>query len=123
MLAGAYQTDVMSYPQLHEGTPPPFLAVFGISHLFLLHYSSVVWLEENVQIGYPYSNHASIHPFPPVPMHLPTFLAHASAISLSCLKAKVQSLCPQAEAVPISADGSISIMGITKSLFATHEGR
>ena len=58
--------------------------------------------------------------FPPVPMHLPPFLAHASAISPSCLKAKAQSLCPPAEAVPISADGSISIMGITKSLFATH---
>lgn len=53
-------------------------------------------------------------------MHLPTFLAHTSAISPSRPKAKVQTLRLQTEFVPISVDGSVSIVGFTESHFATH---
>lgn len=109
----------MCCPQLHEELPPAFWALFGISHQsgtssFI---SPVVWMEEKQ--GLATLTQLWWHPpFTPMPVHLPTSLAHAPAIPLSCLKAKVQSL--QAEVVPISSDGSISIMGITKSHFAAH---
>lgn len=111
--------DSMLCPALSSMRGPhlplwPFLAsVTRQAHLFLLHYCSVAGLEENVEIGYPYSNRDSIHPSPPVPMHLPSFLAHTSAISLGRPKAKVQSLRPQAEVVPVSADDSVSLSWVS----------
>lgn len=116
---GAFQTPCYVLPSAPWGADTSLFGPFWHQppDSLLLHCSSVVGLEQNVEIEYPYSNSNSI---PSVPMHLSTFLACASAISLSCLKAKVQSLPPQAEVVPLSSDGSISSMGITKSHFAAH---
>lgn len=78
-----------------------------------------MWLEEKQRLA-TLTQILQHPPFAAVPMLLPTSLACAPAIPLSCLKAKVQSLPPHAGVVPVSSDGSISAMGITKSHSAAH---
>lgn len=111
----------MCCPELHEKLPPPSLAVFGISHQSgtSSFTAPVVWLEEKQRLA-TLTQILQHPPFAAMPMYLPSFLACASASLLICLKAKAQSLPSQAEVVPVSSDGSICTMGITKSHFAAH---
>lgn len=122
-LSGAYQTQLCPTLGIMRGHHLPG---FGCCrqqpparYLFLLHhFCELFWGRRKT--GYPYSKHVSLHLSLLCLMHRPIFLAHTSGISPSCTEAKVQSPLPQVEAVPVSADVSTSIVGITDSHFATH---